>query len=33
RQYCLQKACKVALLVQIPGGVNPFWEPTSWVLL
>lgn len=29
QQYCLQNACKDALLVGVPAGSNPFREPRS----
>ncbi|XP_039184913.1 guanine nucleotide-binding protein G(I)/G(S)/G(O) subunit gamma-10 [Crotalus tigris] len=29
QQYCMQNACKDALLVGIPAGSNPFREPRS----
>ncbi|KAM9101100.1 guanine nucleotide-binding protein G(I)/G(S)/G(O) subunit gamma-10 [Phascolarctos cinereus] len=33
QQYCMQNACKDALLVGVPAGSNPFREPRSCVLL
>ncbi|XP_006759988.1 PREDICTED: guanine nucleotide-binding protein G(I)/G(S)/G(O) subunit gamma-10 [Myotis davidii] len=33
QQYCMQNACKVALLVSVPAGSNPFLEPRSCALL
>ncbi|NWX87186.1 GBG10 protein, partial [Nothoprocta ornata] len=33
RQYCVQNACKDALLVGVPAGSNPFREPRSCALL
>ncbi|KAG8454997.1 hypothetical protein GDO86_001280 [Hymenochirus boettgeri] len=33
QQYCMQNACKDALLVGMPAGSNPFREPKSCVLL
>ncbi|CAH2293633.1 guanine nucleotide-binding G(I) G(S) G(O) subunit gamma-10 [Pelobates cultripes] len=33
QQYCMQNACKDALLVGMPAGSNPFREPRSCVLL
>ncbi|XP_023366278.1 guanine nucleotide-binding protein G(I)/G(S)/G(O) subunit gamma-10-like [Otolemur garnettii] len=33
QQYCMQNACKDALLVGIPAGSNPFREPRSCALL
>uniref|UniRef100_A0A8D0LHY8 Guanine nucleotide-binding protein subunit gamma n=1 Tax=Sus scrofa TaxID=9823 RepID=A0A8D0LHY8_PIG len=33
QQYCMQNACKDALLVGIPTGSNPFREPRSCALL
>ncbi|XP_048220562.1 guanine nucleotide-binding protein G(I)/G(S)/G(O) subunit gamma-10-like [Perognathus longimembris pacificus] len=27
QQYCIQNACKDTLLVGVPAGSNPFWEP------
>ncbi|XP_064414556.1 guanine nucleotide-binding protein G(I)/G(S)/G(O) subunit gamma-10 [Latimeria chalumnae] len=32
QQYCLQNACKDALLVGVPAGSNPFREPRSCAL-
>nr|XP_020751310.1 dnaJ homolog subfamily C member 25 isoform X1 [Odocoileus virginianus texanus] len=33
QQYCMQNACKDALLVGVPAGSNPFREPRSCALL
>nr|CAG9553345.1 heterotrimeric guanine nucleotide-binding protein 3M3 [Homo sapiens] len=33
QQYCMQNACKDALLVGVLAGSNPFWEPRSCALL
>ncbi|KAG9486591.1 guanine nucleotide-binding protein G(I)/G(S)/G(O) subunit gamma-10 [Eleutherodactylus coqui] len=33
QQYCMQNACKDALLVGMPAGSNPFREPRSCSLL
>ncbi|XP_067839679.1 guanine nucleotide-binding protein G(I)/G(S)/G(O) subunit gamma-10 [Heptranchias perlo] len=33
QQYCIQNACKDALLVGVPAGSNPFREPRSCSLL
>nr|CAG9553852.1 heterotrimeric guanine nucleotide-binding protein 3M1 [Choloepus hoffmanni] len=33
QQYCVQNACKDGLLVGVPVGSNPFWEPRSCTLL
>ncbi|XP_067886747.1 guanine nucleotide-binding protein G(I)/G(S)/G(O) subunit gamma-10 [Heterodontus francisci] len=33
QQYCIQNACKDALLVGLPAGSNPFREPRSCTLL
>ncbi|OCT59299.1 guanine nucleotide-binding protein G(I)/G(S)/G(O) subunit gamma-10 [Xenopus laevis] len=33
QQYCMQNACKDALLVGMPAGSNPFREPRSCALL
>ncbi|XP_072260621.1 guanine nucleotide-binding protein G(I)/G(S)/G(O) subunit gamma-10 [Pyxicephalus adspersus] len=33
QQYCVQNACKDALLVGMPAGSNPFREPRSCALL
>uniref|UniRef100_A0A286Y126 Guanine nucleotide-binding protein subunit gamma n=2 Tax=Hystricomorpha TaxID=33550 RepID=A0A286Y126_CAVPO len=33
QQYCIQNACKDALLVGVPAGSNPFREPRSCALL
>ncbi|XP_048639062.1 guanine nucleotide-binding protein G(I)/G(S)/G(O) subunit gamma-10 [Marmota marmota marmota] len=33
QQYCMQNACKDALLVGVPAGSNPFREPRSCILL
>lgn len=33
QQYCMQNACKDALLVGVPTGSNPFREPRSCTLL
>ncbi|XP_031413309.1 guanine nucleotide-binding protein G(I)/G(S)/G(O) subunit gamma-10, partial [Meleagris gallopavo] len=33
QQYCIQNACKDALLVGVPAGSNPFREPRSCTLL
>ncbi|XP_030049622.1 guanine nucleotide-binding protein G(I)/G(S)/G(O) subunit gamma-10 [Microcaecilia unicolor] len=33
QQYCIQNACKDALLVGMPAGSNPFREPRSCALL
>ncbi|XP_038626250.1 guanine nucleotide-binding protein G(I)/G(S)/G(O) subunit gamma-10 [Tachyglossus aculeatus] len=33
QQYCVQNACKDALLVGVPAGSNPFREPRSCALL
>ncbi|XP_073405732.1 guanine nucleotide-binding protein G(I)/G(S)/G(O) subunit gamma-10 [Dendrobates tinctorius] len=33
QQYCVQNACKDALLVGMPAGSNPFREPRSCSLL
>lgn len=33
QQYCMQNACKDALLVGVPAGSNPFREPRSCTLL
>uniref|UniRef100_H0YSQ2 Guanine nucleotide-binding protein subunit gamma n=2 Tax=Estrildinae TaxID=40155 RepID=H0YSQ2_TAEGU len=33
QQYCMQNACKDALLVGVPTGSNPFREPRSCALL
>ncbi|XP_061488134.1 guanine nucleotide-binding protein G(I)/G(S)/G(O) subunit gamma-10 [Rhineura floridana] len=33
QQYCMQNACKDALLIGIPAGSNPFREPRSCALL
>uniref|UniRef100_A0A8C9Q4S3 Guanine nucleotide-binding protein subunit gamma n=1 Tax=Spermophilus dauricus TaxID=99837 RepID=A0A8C9Q4S3_SPEDA len=33
QQYCMQNACKDALLVRVPAGSNPFREPRSCILL
>ncbi|KAM3848901.1 guanine nucleotide-binding protein G(I)/G(S)/G(O) subunit gamma-10 [Vipera latastei] len=33
QQYCMQNACKDALLVGVPAGSNPFREPRSCSLL
>ncbi|XP_006862634.1 PREDICTED: guanine nucleotide-binding protein G(I)/G(S)/G(O) subunit gamma-10-like [Chrysochloris asiatica] len=33
QQYCMQKACKDALLVGGPAGSSPFWEPRSCAVL
>ncbi|XP_059830814.1 guanine nucleotide-binding protein G(I)/G(S)/G(O) subunit gamma-10 [Mobula hypostoma] len=33
QQYCIQNACKDALLVGLPAGSNPFREPRSCSLL
>ncbi|XP_032874065.1 guanine nucleotide-binding protein G(I)/G(S)/G(O) subunit gamma-10 [Amblyraja radiata] len=33
QQYCVQNACKDALLVGLPAGSNPFREPRSCTLL
>ncbi|GCC29621.1 guanine nucleotide-binding protein G(I)/G(S)/G(O) subunit gamma-10 [Chiloscyllium punctatum] len=33
QQYCVQNACKDALLVGLPAGSNPFREPRSCSLL
>ncbi|XP_008064010.1 guanine nucleotide-binding protein G(I)/G(S)/G(O) subunit gamma-10 [Carlito syrichta] len=33
QRYCMQNACKDALLVGAPTGSNPFWEPRSRSLL
>ncbi|XP_059257581.1 guanine nucleotide-binding protein G(I)/G(S)/G(O) subunit gamma-10-like [Mustela nigripes] len=32
QQYCMQNACKDALLVGVPAGSNPFREPRSCAL-
>ncbi|XP_059120716.1 guanine nucleotide-binding protein G(I)/G(S)/G(O) subunit gamma-10-like [Peromyscus eremicus] len=29
QQYCMQNACKDALLLGVPAGSNSFWEPRS----
>ncbi|KAM3940638.1 guanine nucleotide-binding protein G(I)/G(S)/G(O) subunit gamma-10 [Leptodactylus fuscus] len=33
QQYCIQNACKDALLVGMPAGSNPFREPRSCSVL
>uniref|UniRef100_A0A8C9IUZ9 Guanine nucleotide-binding protein subunit gamma n=1 Tax=Piliocolobus tephrosceles TaxID=591936 RepID=A0A8C9IUZ9_9PRIM len=33
QQYCMQNACKDALLVGVPAGSNPLQEPRSCALL
>ncbi|XP_078532777.1 guanine nucleotide-binding protein G(I)/G(S)/G(O) subunit gamma-10 [Lissotriton helveticus] len=33
QQYCMQNACKDALLIGMPAGSNPFREPRSCALL
>lgn len=33
QQYCIQNACKDALLLGVPAGSNPFREPRSCALL
>ncbi|XP_056408078.1 guanine nucleotide-binding protein G(I)/G(S)/G(O) subunit gamma-10 [Hyla sarda] len=33
QQYCMQNACRDALLVGMPAGSNPFREPRSCSLL
>ncbi|CAO2580929.1 DnaJ homolog subfamily C member 25 [Lemmus lemmus] len=33
QQYCMQNACKDALLIGVPAGSNPFREPRSCALL
>ncbi|XP_075067040.1 guanine nucleotide-binding protein G(I)/G(S)/G(O) subunit gamma-10 [Mixophyes fleayi] len=33
QQYCMQNACKDALLVGMPAGSNPYREPRSCALL
>uniref|UniRef100_A0A8D2P2K0 Guanine nucleotide-binding protein subunit gamma n=1 Tax=Zosterops lateralis melanops TaxID=1220523 RepID=A0A8D2P2K0_ZOSLA len=33
QQYCMQNACKDALLVGVPAGSNPFREPRSCTVL
>lgn len=33
QQYCMQNACKDALLLGVPAGSNPFREPRSCALL
>ncbi|XP_078251183.1 guanine nucleotide-binding protein G(I)/G(S)/G(O) subunit gamma-10 [Rhinoraja longicauda] len=33
QQYCVQNACKDALLLGLPAGSNPFREPRSCTLL
>ncbi|XP_053558664.1 guanine nucleotide-binding protein G(I)/G(S)/G(O) subunit gamma-10 [Bombina bombina] len=33
QQYCMENACKDALLVGMPAGSNPFREPRSCALL
>ncbi|XP_068090416.1 guanine nucleotide-binding protein G(I)/G(S)/G(O) subunit gamma-10 [Hyperolius riggenbachi] len=33
QHYCMQNACKDALLVGMPAGSNPFREPRSCALL
>ncbi|XP_038660077.1 guanine nucleotide-binding protein G(I)/G(S)/G(O) subunit gamma-10 [Scyliorhinus torazame] len=33
QQYCVQNACKDALLVGLPAGSNPFRDPRSCNLL
>nr|CAG9553574.1 heterotrimeric guanine nucleotide-binding protein 3M3 [Tupaia belangeri] len=33
QQYCMQNACKDVLLVGVPAGSNPLWEPRSCALL
>ncbi|MBZ3890569.1 Guanine nucleotide-binding protein G(I)/G(S)/G(O) subunit gamma-10 [Sciurus carolinensis] len=33
QQYCMQNACKDALLLCVPAGSNPFREPRSCALL
>ncbi|XP_053464636.1 guanine nucleotide-binding protein G(I)/G(S)/G(O) subunit gamma-10-like [Nycticebus coucang] len=33
QQYYMKNACKDALLVGVPAGSKPFWEPRSCALL
>ncbi|XP_032826640.1 guanine nucleotide-binding protein G(I)/G(S)/G(O) subunit gamma-10-like [Petromyzon marinus] len=33
QQFCLEHACKDALLIGVPGGTNPFRDPRSCSLL